>query len=97
MAEIKITAHDGGTFNAYIARPKNKSAAPVIIVIQEIFGVNAEMREKCDALARQGSVIYPRDGVEQQKAQPVGTGPFALERWFAIGLVARISSFPGFP
>jgi peptide/nickel transport system substrate-binding protein len=32
-------------------------------------------------LARQGSVIYPRDAVEQQKSQPIGTGPFILERW----------------
>jgi peptide/nickel transport system substrate-binding protein len=32
-------------------------------------------------LARQGSVIYPREAVDQQKAQPVGTGPFVLERW----------------
>jgi peptide/nickel transport system substrate-binding protein len=32
-------------------------------------------------LARQGSVIYPREAVEQQKSQPIGTGPFVLERW----------------
>jgi peptide/nickel transport system substrate-binding protein len=32
-------------------------------------------------LARQGSVMYPREAVEQQKSQPVGTGPFMLARW----------------
>jgi peptide/nickel transport system substrate-binding protein len=32
-------------------------------------------------LARQGSVIYPREAIDQQKSQPIGTGPFALERW----------------
>jgi len=32
-------------------------------------------------LARQGSVLYPREAVEQQKAQPIGTGPFMLARW----------------
>jgi peptide/nickel transport system substrate-binding protein len=32
-------------------------------------------------LARQGSVVYPKEAVDQQKAQPVGTGPFALARW----------------
>src|SRR5262245_17239303 len=32
-------------------------------------------------LARQGSVMYPREAVEQQKSQPIGTGPFMLERW----------------
>jgi peptide/nickel transport system substrate-binding protein len=32
-------------------------------------------------LARQGSVVYPREAVDQQKSQPIGTGPFMLERW----------------
>jgi peptide/nickel transport system substrate-binding protein len=32
-------------------------------------------------LARQGSVIYPREAVDQLKSQPVGTGPFVFERW----------------
>jgi peptide/nickel transport system substrate-binding protein len=32
-------------------------------------------------LARQGSVMYPREAVEQLKSQPVGTGPFLLARW----------------
>jgi peptide/nickel transport system substrate-binding protein len=32
-------------------------------------------------LARQGSVMYPREALEQQKSQPVGTGPFILARW----------------
>jgi peptide/nickel transport system substrate-binding protein len=32
-------------------------------------------------LARQGSVVYPREAVEQQKSRPVGTGPFVLDRW----------------
>ena len=32
-------------------------------------------------LARQGSVIYPREAMDQQKSQPIGTGPFVLERW----------------
>jgi len=32
-------------------------------------------------LARQGSVMYPREAVEQLKSQPIGTGPFTLARW----------------
>jgi carboxymethylenebutenolidase len=53
MSEIQIKAHDGGTFKAYVAIPETTPAA-AIIVIQEIFGINAEMREKCDTLAKQG-------------------------------------------
>src|SRR5581483_674644 len=32
-------------------------------------------------LARQGSVIYPREAVSQLKSEPVGTGPFLVARW----------------
>src|SRR6185295_19335357 len=55
MTEITIPSRDKGSFMAYVAVPK-KLPAPVIVVIQEIFGVNAEMRAKCDELARQGFI-----------------------------------------
>jgi carboxymethylenebutenolidase len=49
-----ITIHgEDGDFSAYVARPE-KGDAPAIVVIQEIFGVNAVMREVCDALAAEG-------------------------------------------
>ena len=32
-------------------------------------------------LARQGSVIYPREAVVQQKSWPIGTGPFRFKEW----------------
>jgi peptide/nickel transport system substrate-binding protein len=32
-------------------------------------------------LARQGSVIYPREAVETLKSAPIGTGPFRFEEW----------------
>ena len=32
-------------------------------------------------LARQGSVIYPREAVDTLKSDPVGTGPFKLAEW----------------
>jgi carboxymethylenebutenolidase len=55
MTEITIPSKDKGSFMAYIAVPK-KLPAPAIVVIQEIFGVNAEMRAKCDELAKQGFI-----------------------------------------
>ena len=53
MTEIQLPSKDGKSFMAYLAVPE-KTPAPAIVVIQEIFGVNAEMRAKCDALAKQG-------------------------------------------
>ncbi|CAN5686254.1 dienelactone hydrolase family protein [soil metagenome] len=49
---ITLTTEDGD-FTAYVARP-SKAKAPAIVVIQEIFGVNAVMREIADGLADQG-------------------------------------------
>jgi carboxymethylenebutenolidase len=49
---ITINGHDG-RFGAYIARPET-SPAPAVVVLQELFGVNADIREKCDELAQQG-------------------------------------------
>ena len=53
MAEITIQAADGGSFSAYLAAPKS-GKGPGIVVIQEIFGVNAVMRGITDDLAAKG-------------------------------------------
>src|SRR5580704_13520702 len=50
----------GGEFAAYIARPKT-SPAPVVIVLQELFGVNADIRRHCDELAEQGYLAVAPD------------------------------------
>src|SRR6202161_1691249 len=44
---------DDGTFTAYVARPKTLPA-PAVVVLQELFGVNADIRKHCDELAEQG-------------------------------------------
>ena len=55
---VTITALDGGaTFDAYVAEPADKPKA-AIVVIQEIFGVNAGIRRKCDSLAEAGYLAY---------------------------------------
>jgi carboxymethylenebutenolidase len=49
---ITIEGRDGA-FGAYIARPKTLPA-PAVVVLQELFGVNADIRKTCDELAEQG-------------------------------------------
>jgi len=49
---ITIEGHDGA-FSAYIARSKTMPA-PAVVVLQELFGVNADIRKHCDELAEQG-------------------------------------------
>jgi carboxymethylenebutenolidase len=53
MSDIQIDAAGGGRFTGYLAVPKG-GKGPGIVVAQEIFGVNAVMREVCDNLAAQG-------------------------------------------
>lgn len=56
-----ITSFDGGhTFGAYVARPADTPTA-AIVVIQEIFGVNAGIRRKCDLLAEEGYLAIAPD------------------------------------
>ena len=50
---ISIATLDGATMPAYRADPAETPTAAVI-VIQEIFGVNAGIRRKCDMLAEEG-------------------------------------------
>ena len=56
MTEIRIKATDGsGEFAAYVAQPK-QAPAGVVVMIQEIFGVNRTMRELSDWVAGMGYV-----------------------------------------
>ena len=56
---ITVEGQDGA-FNAYIARPKILPAATVVL-LQELFGVNADIRKTCDELAEQGFVAVAPD------------------------------------
>lgn len=60
MPTQTIPAKDGGSFEAYVAMPVILPA-PVIVFIQEIFGVNAEMRAKCDEFAKAGYIAVCPD------------------------------------
>jgi carboxymethylenebutenolidase len=49
---ITITTADGD-FGAYLARPE-APVAPSVVVLHEVFGVNADLRQTCDELAGRG-------------------------------------------
>ena len=57
----RISTLDGdGAFDCYLARPAGPPTA-AIVVIQEIFGVNAGIRRKCDRLAEAGYLALAPD------------------------------------
>src|ERR1700731_1014453 len=56
---ITIQGRDGA-FGAYISRPKTFPASTVV-VLQELFGVNADIRKTCDEIAEQGFLAVAPD------------------------------------
>ncbi|MFZ1904787.1 MAG: dienelactone hydrolase family protein [Steroidobacteraceae bacterium] len=57
--QITINGRDGA-FRAYIARP-DELPAPAVVVLQELFGVNADIRKHCDELAELGFIAVAPD------------------------------------
>ncbi len=58
---IDIKAIDGsGSFGGYLALPAG-GTGPGIVVVQEIFGVNAGIRQMCDDWAAKGYVAFAPD------------------------------------
>ena len=56
-----------GTMNIYLSRPEIKTNLPVVIVLQEAFGVNHHIRSICDRLSEQGFIaaapeLFHREG-----------------------------------
>lgn len=89
MIEVAALGGDG-TFRAYAAAPTGAAKAAVV-VIQEIFGVNAGIRAKCDKLASEGYLALAPDifwrlqpGVELDPDVPE-----QLQQ--AFGLVQKVS------
>ena len=56
---IAIEGRDGA-FGAYIARPA-VFPAPSVVVLHEVFGVNADIRKTCDELAGEGFIAVAPD------------------------------------
>ena len=57
---ISLTAKDGGTFRGYLATPAS-GKGPGIVLCQEIFGINAYIREVADQYAAEGYTVLAPD------------------------------------
>lgn len=56
----RIAAADGGSFDAYRAVP-DRTPAPGVLLFQEIFGINDNIRGLADKLAEQGFLVLAPD------------------------------------
>jgi carboxymethylenebutenolidase len=64
--EVQVPVKDG-KIPAYRAKPKSGAAAPVILVVQEVFGVHEHIKDICRRLAKLGyyaiaTELYARQG-----------------------------------
>jgi carboxymethylenebutenolidase len=94
VAEITIQAADGGGFSAYLAAPK-AGKGPGIVVIQEIFGVNAVMRGIADNLAAQGYAALCPDLFWRMKPGVQITDKTEAEWKLAVGYFGRFDADKG--
>jgi len=68
---VEIPTSDGA-IPAYYARPEGDRIVPVVVVIEEIFGVHEYIRDVCRRLANEGYLaiapeLYARSGVDLSK------------------------------
>ena len=56
----------GGTIGAYYAAPAGKQDLPVVLVVQEIFGVHEHIKDLCRRVAKAGYLAVAADLYERQ-------------------------------
>jgi carboxymethylenebutenolidase len=62
MSDLKISATDGsGAFDCLVVTPKTQQPTGVVVMIQEIFGVNAAMRQLSAWVADMGFIAVAPD------------------------------------
>jgi carboxymethylenebutenolidase len=54
---VKVTAQDGHELSVYVARPEGE-AIGALVLVQEIYGINAHIRSVCDGYAKDGFAVF---------------------------------------
>lgn len=86
---IQLVAEDGGTFDAYLSLPPT-GRGPGILLIQEIFGVNAHIRAVADQYAMDGyCVLAPDVFWRQQRRVELGYAPPDFARGIELVQAAK--------
>jgi carboxymethylenebutenolidase len=89
---INLTAADGFTFPAYVAQPAGKPRGG-LVVLQEIFGVNAHIRAVADGYAADGYVVVAPSTFHRVKAG-VELGYAEADMQAGMALKAAVEALP---
>lgn len=79
MADVLTIDTADGDFAAHVARPR-VTPAPVVVVLHEVFGVNADIRTTCRELADRGFIAVAPDLFWQQE-RGVALGTWSEAEW----------------
>ena len=83
--EITLKANDGHSFSAYEKTPSSGIVRGGLVVVQEIFGVNAHIRRVADGYAADGHrVIAPAIFDRAERGVDIGYEKADMERGFAL-------------
>src|SRR5512140_1615801 len=58
---VTMPIGDGTTMGGHLVRPADESPRPALLLLQEIFGVNAHIRDVAERFAREGYVVLAPD------------------------------------
>lgn len=90
--DIRLTASDGFVCDAYVARPVGTPKGG-LVVVQEIFGVNAHIRSVADRYAAEGYLaVAPALFDRAEPGFQSGYSPAEMPRAYAM--IARVASGP---
>jgi len=94
-AELQLTAADGFVFPAYVARPVAEPRG-AIVVLQEIFGVNAHIRAVADGYATLGYLaLAPSTFHRVQAGVDLGYTPDDISAGVALKAAVEALPAPG--
>lgn len=71
--EVSIPSRDGESIPGYAARPARLNGYPILLVVEEIFGVNEYIRDVCRRLAKLGYFAIAPD-LFHRHGDPSGIG-----------------------
>ena len=92
---VTLTADDGFQFPAYVSEPSTKPRG-AIVVLPEIFGVNAHIRGVADRFAAAGYLaISPSTFERAERGVELGYGPDDMKRGSALKAAIEALPAPG--
>ena len=77
--DIKISASEGGEFDAYLALPESGSG-PGVVIISSVFGVDGDVRDMADTLAGHGFAVAAPDPFWRGDSGPMDRGEDGARR-----------------